>query len=175
MVVSVWSLATFWGVAVTLAGRSLTVSAMSPSKPASRVAVTINLVARPRTASGRSHFAARVNGGFGVTPTPTLPCQTRGGTARLPRSRLTAGRVLANVTNSLPSIIARARTLTSYGPGARSTAARTGNSAAAGGSGWPAAGGGDWAFSGTVTAPLNPVGPTTLTSIGPPKPWRVNC
>src|SRR5581483_10457731 len=162
---SVWSLPIGLAAAVTFGGSPAGASAISPSKPGSRAAVTTSFADRPRTASGSSYFADRVNGGFGVTATPTPRSHSRGGNNSPAICCCTAALVLANANTSLPPTTALACTFTSYAPGGTSAAARTGRCKNGGGVGCPAAGGGACTFAGTVTVPVNPGWPTTLSSI----------
>src|SRR5262249_9729585 len=56
----------FLRAGVTFGGRPVTERAMSPVKPASRVAVTVTLAGLPGVAFSSSNLTARVNGAFSV-------------------------------------------------------------------------------------------------------------
>src|SRR5262249_1849123 len=77
--ISLAPLGMFLSAGATFGGTPAAVRAISSSKPAARVAVTVSDAEPPRSTSGASNLAASVYGGFSVTAMATCVRKSRGG------------------------------------------------------------------------------------------------
>src|SRR5262245_6824769 len=150
----------FFSVALTVGGRPTTRIAISSSKPALRVAVTVAVIGWPGMTCGASNFAASVNGGFALIATPSCVSYCGGGYGRLASVWFRTGRAEAVRATTLPLIVALPWMTKGIGPGDASplTVMVSVPAATAGLGGVLAA---------MASFPLRFGLPSTVTSIGP--------